>query len=366
MPFPRRVTLVALAVFAGCRAADTAPLAAPETVPVETVAVGCEDVEVTIDVVGTLEAEQSIEVKPKRPGHVRELRLIEGASVEAGEVLAVLDDQQLRARVEVARASVADVEVRERNARRRFDRSSALKRSAVTSEQEHDDARAELESATAALGVAHANLAAAEAELAETVIRAPFGGVLGQRLVDAGAFVKEGEALTWLIDLDPMEVVFAVAERYLGEVRLEQRIEARVVSHAERGFPGIVSFIDPRVDPQNRTAALKAKIENPDHALRPGQFASVTLYLARHPGAATIPEEAVVPSGERTLVFVVDQGTATARPIRTGVRFAGRVEVLEGLKAGERVVRIGHEKLRMDASQTVAEQGAEQIPERGA
>jgi membrane fusion protein (multidrug efflux system) len=349
-----RIVIVLLLAAAACRPAATAPTAPPQQVPVETIEVATEDVDVTVRAVGTLRADQAVEVKPKRPGHIRELRLTEGARVTEGDVLVVLDDDDLRARVDVARATVTDAEVREANARKQYERSRALQTKGVASQQEYDDAAAELDRAVAGLGVAKANLAFATAQLAETVVRAPFGGILGERVADLGAFVKDGEPLVTLVDPDPIEIVFAVPERYLGEVRMEQPVDVRVVSH-DRGFPGTVTFIAPQVDPVNRTATVKAVIPNADFLLRPGQFATVDLHLDRHVDAPVVPEEVIVPDGDRSLVFVVADGTATARPIRTGVRLPGRVEVVEGLRAGEKIVRTGHEKLRIDTAMPVRE-----------
>ncbi len=317
--------------------------------------VAAADVDVTVAAVGTLQADQRVDVQPKRAGHIRELRIVEGARVGEGDVLAVLHDDDLQARSDQARASVVDAEVRERNSRQQFDRTQSLLKKGVASAQQYDDAKADLDRAIATLGVARANLAFAEAQLAETVIRAPFAGLVGQSRVDVGAYVKEGETLVTLVDLDPTELVFSVPERYLGQLALEQPVLARVASHAEREFPGGVSFIDPQVDPVNRTVTVKARVPNPDFALRPGQFATVTLHLDVHRGVPVIPEEAVVPEGERLVVFVVEDGVASAREIRTGVRLPGRVEVVEGLRPGEVVVRTGHEKLKSGARSPVVE-----------
>lgn len=347
--------MLAAAALAACGSNAPSTAGQQQASPVETAVVTAADVDVTVAAVGSLEADQRVDVQPKRSGHIRELRVVEGARVAEGDVLAVLHDTDLQARSDQARASVVDAEVRERNSRQQFDRTQSLLKKGVASAQQYDDAKADLERATATLGVARANLAFAEAQVAETVVRAPFAGVVGQRRVDVGAFVKEGETLMTLVDLDPMKLVFSVPERYLGQLALEQRVLARVASHAEREFPGSVRFIDPQVDPVNRTVAVKGIIANPEFALRPGQFATVTLHLDVHAGVPVIPEEAVVPEGERLLVFVVERGVASAREIRTGVRLPGRVEVVDGLRVGEVVVRTGHEKLKSAATSPVVE-----------
>ncbi len=347
---PLRTLTLLLLIVVGCRPAATTPTAATQAIPIESAVVTAEDFDVTVQAVGTLKADQLVDLKPKRAGRIRELHLVEGSPVEAGTILIRLDDDALRAQLDLARASLTAAQVLARNARQQYDRIDALLRKDVASQQQYDDARAELDRTTAALGVAEANVAFADAQLADMIVRAPFPGVLGQRRVDLGAFVKEGEALAALVDSDPVELVFAVPERHLGQIRLEQSVDITVVSYGDRVFPGTVTFIDPLVDPVNRTVAVKAVIQNPDLILRPGQFATATLHLDRHSNMPSIPEEAVVPEGDRTLVFVVADGSAAARPIRTGVRLPGRVEVIEGLRAGECVVRTGHEKLKTDVA----------------
>jgi membrane fusion protein (multidrug efflux system) len=351
-----RLALAALVCLAaaGCRTAGTAPAPETERVPVEVVTVETGDVDVTVKAVGSLEAQQVVELKLKRPGHVRELHIQEGARVEAGATLVRLEDDALRAQVEQARANLADAEVRWRNAGRQHERTRALLDQGIAARQQYDDIQAELERASAVAGVAKANLAFSEAQLAETVLVAPFAGVLGQRRVDVGAFVKEGEPLATLVDSDPVEIVFAVPERHLPQIRLGLPARTAVASHPGRSFPGEVTFVDPQVDPVNRTVTVKAVLPNPELLLHPGQFAAVELDLERHVNVPVIPEEALVADGERAQVYVVADGTATARPVRTGVRLPGRVEVADGLVAGETIVRTGHEKLRPDAATPVA------------
>lgn len=322
-------------------------------VMVETAAVATEDVDVSIDAVGTLQADQMVDLKPKRSGHIRELRFQEGQPVAEGDILVVMQDDDYRARLDQARASVTDAEVRERSARRQFDRTQELLKKGVASQQQYDDNKADLDRASAAIGVARANVALAEADLAYTVIKAPFAGTIGRRRADLGAFVREGESIATLVDLDPLELVFAVPERYLGQLHLDQSVETRVASYDQQVFRGTVTFVDPQVDPVNRTVTVKAVVDNLDGKLKPGQFATTRLRLDRHAGQTVVPEEAIVPSGERSFVFVVADNQATPREVRTGVRVRGRVEIIDGLKSGEIVVLAGQEKLRLEGSQPV-------------
>ena len=345
----RAPTTIVLAVLlaGGCGGgSDAPPRSAAPAIPVETAEVKPEDVDVIVEAVGSLEADQSIEVKARRAGRIASLPVEEGSRVETGVALVNLEDQDLTALVGQAEAAVREAEVREASARRSRDRSQTLRRKGIASEQDHDDVEAEHDRAAAALEVARANLAFARAELDKTVLVAPFDGIVGRLTVDVGAFVSQGEPLGRLIDDDPLEVVFALPERYVSRLALDLPIQAYVSSLPERPFPGRVTFIDPAIDPANRTVTVKAEIPNPERLLRPGQFGTVRVRLERHVGAPVVPEEAVVPTAERLLIFVVEEGQASARTVRTGVRLPGRVEIVSGLVPGETIVVTGHEKLR--------------------
>ncbi|MDG2307744.1 MAG: efflux RND transporter periplasmic adaptor subunit [Candidatus Binatia bacterium] len=346
-----RAGLALLALVAGLSqacggASETGADAARPAIPVETAEVAAEDVDVLVEAVGSLEADQRVEVKARRSGRIRSLPVSEGERVEQGTPLVQLDDRDLVARLDQAKAALAQAEVRVARAKRTSARSGALRKRGIASEQDHDDVQSEYDLAAAALGVARANLAFAKAELDETVVEAPFAGVFGRLRVDPGAFIAQGEPIGLLIDDDPLELVFALPERYIARLAPGLAVTARVSSLPERPFPGEITFVDPAVDAENRTVTVKAEVPNPDRLLRPGQFGGVEVRLERRENAPVVPEEAIVPTADRLLLFVVKDGNASARTVRTGVRLPGRVEIVSGVAPGETIVVTGHEKLR--------------------
>lgn len=362
----RRAFVLASAavLLVGCDgAAGTSDTSERPPVVVETAVVAAEDVDVIVEAVGSLEADQRIEVKARRAGRIESLPAREGERVEAGTALVRLDDRDLVARVAQAKAAVAEAEVRTASAERAFERSAALIGKGIASEQDHDDVKSEYDRSAAALGVARANLAFAEAELADAVVEAPFAGIFGRLRVDVGAYVSEGESLGLLIDDDPLELVFSLPERYVARLQPDLSVTAHVASHPERPFPGRITLIDPAVDAENRTVLVEAEVPNPDRLLRPGQFGTVEVRLERHAGAPVVPEEAIVPTADRLLVFVVEDGAASARTVETGVRLPGRVEIVRGVRPGETIVVTGHEKLRENESAEVREVRAAGRPE---
>ena len=356
---PALFLLIATLTATGCGTTESSPTAPARQVPVEITVSARQDIDITVDAVGTLRADRAVEIRPKRAGHIQALPLVEGATVAAGDVLARLDDTDLRAQVDVGLASVRDAEVREASARRQLARMQPLLSGGIVAQEQYDDVHAELERASANLEVAKATLALARARLAETVIVAPFDGVVGQRRVDVGAYVREGDTLATLVDLDPLEIEFTVSDRFLAQLRRDRAVSVGVTSHPDERFVGTVVFVAPEVDEVNRTVTVKARLPNPAGELRPGQFASVTLTLDRHVDAVVIPEEALLSDGQRSLVFVVEDDVARARQVTTGARELGRVEITDGLAAGQRIVQTGHEKLDPGADNPVREVEAE-------
>lgn len=298
---------------------------------VEAAKVTTESIADKLDVVGSIEANEAVDIKSEIDAIVAEIHFTEGASVTKGDLLIQFDDEKWRAQYLQAKAEVE-------NARIRAARAEKLLKTDSVSQQEYDDAHA-------AARTAEANFALLEARLKETKIHAPFDGMISERLVSPGSYVKAGDKLVRIVDLDPIKVSFHVPERHLSELKLGQRVEVRIASVKDRAFHGEVYFIDPQVDVLTRTVKVKAKIDNKSAALRPGLFANVSLTLDTHENATVIPEEAILAQTGATVVFVISNQQAMVRPVETGLRIPGKVEILKGLEPGEQVVTAGHQKL---------------------
>ncbi|MBI4178066.1 efflux RND transporter periplasmic adaptor subunit [bacterium] len=195
----------------------------------------------------------------------------------------------------------------------------------------------------------------AKEKLKDLTLLAPMNGILSERRVAVGDFVDKGALLFDLVDISSVKIAFKVPERYLGRIRTGQEAVARVAPYPQEAFSGSVYYIDPTVDAASRTALLKMRLQNPGHRLKPGLFANVQIVVGDFPRATVIPEEAVVPQGGDMFAYVIEANTARLRPIRTGLRSRGKVQILEGLTAGERVVVAGVQKLRDGAPVRVNE-----------
>jgi membrane fusion protein, multidrug efflux system len=328
--------LIVMAVVpTGCRPAGADASAGgggPPPTQVVAVAASVQTVAENLSLVGTLAANESVELKSEIDGVVQEILFTEGARVQAGDLLVRLDDSKLSAAVVEAEANFKLSLANHQRAQQLQDK--------LISQQEYDQA-------AATFSVNEAGLELKRRQLKDTRIHAPFAGTISARSISPGQVITRSTTLTWLIDLDPMKAEVTVPERFLGQVQQGQKLAFVVAAFPDRKFTGEVYFISPFVDPATRTALVKALIPNPDAMLKPGMFASMDLTLTLRKEAVVVPESALLQGAERTTVYVVDQeNKAQIRPVRPGVRMAGVVEILEGVKAGETVIIEGLQKVR--------------------
>jgi membrane fusion protein (multidrug efflux system) len=286
----------------------------------------------TLALVADLQAKESIEIRSELDARVTEINFAEGDAVEAGAVLARLDAGKLSAEVAEARA-------RYELARQDYERGKTLVARKTISQQQFDQYRAALEAARAGL-----RLTGERRD--DAVIVAPFRGLTGERHVSPGQYVDRGQLLSTLVQIDPLEVAFNVPERYVAQLAVGQKIEVKTAAFPEQSFRGDVYFIAPALDPRSRTVLVKAYVGNADGRLKPGMYASLELTFRVRPAALVIPENAVTYRGDATSVVVMNaEDRAEFRPVKLGARLSGVVEILDGVKPGERVIVEGHQKL---------------------
>jgi len=280
---------------------------------------------------GQVEAMQSIELRPEVDGRIVEILVREGGPVAQGAALFRIDDQELKA--QVARAE-ATRDLARQGAERT--RSLAAERASTT---------AELERTEASLRSAQADLDLLSLRLARTVVRAPFTGVAGQRLVSLGDYVNSSSRMVVLQTVDPQRASFQVAERFAEQLALGQIVDFRVAALPGREFRGVVDFVDPVVQLPGRTITIKARVANPRRELSAGMFIEARLVVATRPDATVVPEDAIQPLQGTNAVWIVADGKVTRREIELGVRTPGFVEV-RGVQPGEQVVVSGGERLQ--------------------
>jgi membrane fusion protein (multidrug efflux system) len=302
---------------------------------VETVTATPQKLPRTVSAVGSLASPQQTTIAAEVAGTLVALEVPEGRRVEAGQVLARLDDDTARAALAVARARID-------NARDRLARIQPLHAQGVASQQALDDAKSEFEAATGA----HDEAAT---RLAKHVIRAPFAGVVGLRQANVGQYVEAGDPIVEITPLHALELRFAVPQRHVGEVAVGQTVLG-VVGRCEHRFQGVVSAVDPRVDPETRMVGLRAQVSGSDGALVPGMAVRVRLLVGEIPDAIVVPQEAVVRQGTKHYVFTVDgEGKVAQSEVALGEFFVDGVHLVSGVAPGALVVTAGHQKLRPGA-----------------
>lgn len=332
---PRKASLVAFAALfvsvLACGGGDE-PAAGggqgPPPTAVRTITVAPAPLESVTETTGLIDALQSIELRAETSGQVVRVGFEDGQAVEKGDVLVSLRD-------EAPRAEVARAEAQLGLATSRYERTRALFERQNASQQELDQATAERD-------LAQASLASAREQLRRTVIRAPFAGVTGLREVDVGDWVDASRRITRLDDLSAVTVDVDLPERMAGVLALGAGVRVRVDAWPDAPFDGAVTYVAPRADAVTHTLRVRARVHNPDGRLRPGMSARVDVVTGSSARAMLVPTEAVMSTGEGPAVFVVGaDDKAERRLVKTGVRLARRVEIVEGLQPGDRVITEG-------------------------
>jgi len=335
MQMTTRFSAVAFAALLSLAAATDSRAQAPagsHAIPVEVQTVGTSPVVDTLRAIGTLRADQSIIVRPEVPGVIVKIGFEESTPVTRGQVLIKLDDT-------IARAEVQQAEAALNLARRNYDRASELARTGAGAARARDEAQAAFENTRAVLALARARLE-------KTTINAPFAGLAGLRKVDLGAYVTAGQDLVSLDAVDIVTVDFNVPERYLRFLENDGRIQIEADALPGQTFDGKITALNPRIDPDGRSLAVRAQVPNPSGILKPGMFVRVQIIVAQRENAIVIPEQAVVPNGDQITVYRVIDGKSVQTPIKLGLRSFGKVEVVDGLKEGETIVTAGQLKVQ--------------------
>jgi len=331
------LTVIFAAVFpAGCQPPQIAGGPPPGfVVPVVVHDVKPEPIERRLDVVGNILAGQEVEVAARVDGFVEEVLFSEGQFVKQGQELFRLDSERYSAAVDRAEAALS-------LARAEFERKKSLRESRAISQQEFDQAQAALREAEAALRIARENFS-------DSVIRAPFDGFTAEHRVDAGQYVNRGQVLTSLVDRSSLRVEFRVPERFIAQLGTGKEVTLTTQAYPDRRFGGKVYFVSPRVEESSRTVLLRASLQNDGELLKPGMFVNVQVVTSVEPEALLIPESALMFRGRDVSVFAVVDGESgpvvEPRQVRIGERLSGRVEIVEGVRAGERVITEGIQKV---------------------
>lgn len=281
--------------------------------------------------VGTVRANEFVQLRPEIGGRVAVIAFKDGDTVRKGQLLLKLDNSVQQAEMASRQAAVALAEGE-------FKRYGALMENQQVSKAEYEKRQAELDQAKA-------DLAVLKAKLEQYVIKAPFDGRVGLRLFSPGDFVQPGQALVSLTNLAQLKVDIRVAESSLGAVHIGQSVSLDFDAVPGLTIPGAIAAVEPTLDAGTRSMIVRIVARNTDARLKAGMTVRASLRRAPVPDPVVVPEQAVVPQGGRYVVFKVTGDKAVATPVQTGPRAPGKVTILKGVMIGDQIVVSGQNKL---------------------
>ncbi|TAE33663.1 MAG: efflux RND transporter periplasmic adaptor subunit [Alphaproteobacteria bacterium] len=256
----------------------------------------------------------------------------EGSQVRRGDLLVELEQRE-------ERTTLASQTTLLEEAQRNVDRVKHLLAQSFVSQ-------AAVDHAVSALATAQQQQAMAQQQLRIRSIHAPFDGVIGVRHVSVGSLAQEGQTIATLLDLSRIRVNMHIPERYALLLVMGDHFDATTELYPKRRFEGTISVIEQNIDPATRTLRVHGTIRNADHALKAGMLLRVEL-AARPTPMILVPEEALIPIGNEFYVYGVDaENVVLRRKVQIGARIENRVELRDGVQAGERIITEGHMKLR--------------------
>ena len=313
-------------------AASRGPASGAGPIPVTTQVVQPSAWSDSLQAIGTAKARESVTLTSKVSEVVQDVHFESGDEVRAGTPLVTLRGDSQQAALVAAQATYAEAD-------------QLYKRQASLADQQLV-ARSSLDTQKSIRDAALARVQQMRADIGDRNVRAPFAGVLGMRQVSPGALITPTTAIATLDDISRVHVDFQVPEAALASVQAGQQVTGGSTAYPGREFTGTVATVDTRLDAGTRAATVRADFPNPDRVLRPGMLLDVRLFRPERQ-ALVIPEIAVVQVGRDSFVYRVKaDGSVEQAKVGTGVRRDGKVEVIEGVAAGDRIVIEGTGKLR--------------------
>src|ERR1700681_3385828 len=307
--------------------------------------------------VGDLAAVHQVNVTSDVNGRITDIMFTAGANVKEGTPLIQLFDAP-------DQGDLANFKAQATVAQLSLDRAKQLA-------ARQFGPQATVDSAQSAFDQANAGIAKSEAIISQKLVRAPFDGELGVRHVEVGQFLTAGTQIVTLTDLSLLYANFTVTEKGSAALKVGQVVRIAVDAYPGRTFEGKITAIEPQIATDTRNIRVQATLDNPDHILKPGMFATTTVVLPDKPAVVTIPETAVDYTLYGDSVFLItekkaDDGktslTAVRTFVRSGNRIGGRAEILSGLKPGDRVVAVGQLKLQSGAAVAISTDAPPPIP----
>lgn len=298
----------------------------PDVLKADAILLEYETIEDRIFSTGNLEANEIVDLSAEISGLVTNIYFEEGRDVEKGALLLKLNDSELQA--EKARA-----QFRFNLAEQREERQKRLLERGGISQDEYDTIQNEV-------NVLRSELNLIQARIDQTELKAPFSGKIGLKYISTGSYISPETRIATLQEIDPIKIDFSVPERYQAGVTVGDKIEFNVQGY-DSTFSGEVYAIEPRIDSDTRTLQVRALSENRDQLLVPGAFANIVLILDEINDAILVPSISIVPELNRQKVYLLKNGKVEEARVQTGIRTSDRVQIIDGVAAGDTVLTTG-------------------------
>ncbi len=330
------VLVIGFIVYPKLSTTDDAPLQATSVankLKVNALKVKSEKLNNDLRLTGSLVANESVVLKSEVSARVEKINFAEGQKVTKGQLLVQLDDSEIQA--EIAKLNFTK-KLNEDNENRQ---KQLLAKEAISKE--------EYETALTTLNTTLADIKVKQVQQQKHQIRAPFDGIIGLRSVSQGSYISSSDELVTLYNINPIKIDFSIPGKYSALVNPNDKIQFNVDSYENETFLGEIYAVEPQVDPKTRSIRARAKSQNKENKLLPGQFAKIRLTLDTFNEAIMIPTEAVIPELNGKKVFVYVDGKVDSKSIETGIRTADRIQVTSGLKVGDVVLTSGILQLKI-------------------
>jgi membrane fusion protein (multidrug efflux system) len=330
---------------------------AATAIEVKNAAIG--SIAATLSTTGTVQGIQEAVIAAKTTGRIQYLGVSDGSYVKTGQTLVELDAAEINAQVNQALANRNQALANRDNARVNLDRLSNLFQEDAVAKQQLDNAQTQYYVYDAQVAQTGATVDLYRAQLANTVLTAPFSGFVFNKRVVLGDMAAPNMPLMTIVDTSKVKIEISIGESDIGKVKIGQAVRFAVDAYPGEAFSGAVSEISPAADLKNRTFKIWVLCDNPDQKLKSGMFARVTIPYKENPQVVKVPKDALVIRDQKPYVFVVKENTVNLTPVVPGLESDSELEIVSGLTPNTPVSVWGHEALNDNDKVMIGKRGGE-------
>lgn len=314
--------------------------------PVVVIEVKEKELQKPITLTGTVEPSKRSLIASEVAGLIKSYPVNEGDFVNRGDIIAVINTDVLNINLEEAKASKREAFARLQLARKNMQRLKQLYDKGIASLQQMQDAESERDAWTAKISVMESKIRKQEHDLRVSKILAPFGGYITSEHTEVGQWIDEGGAVAEIIDIDDVEIVVDVPERYITHLSHGDKSVVELDALPQTEIQGQIKFIVPQADKAARTFPVKVVVKNPDHIIKSGMVARVSFLIGEPSLVKLVPKDAIVEQNNKNFVYVVSDGSVQPVPVTKGIPYKDLIQVVGPINTGQLVVIRGNERLK--------------------